>query len=140
MSQLPQTSLLTALAAFSATFAIADEPLHPFAATVGEQLADPSQPFVLLVNFSVKADQVDAFIEAAAEPRRETAKEPGNVSYALSQSVETPTDFVLYEHWESVAALDFHLKQPYLTKLLGSFETTLAEPPKLTVSTPVPLP
>lgn len=134
------TLLAAGFACGLATPALADEGLHPFAAEIAGKVADPEQPFILVVEFVTKEGEAEAFLANAAEPRRETAKEPGNVAYELSRSVEDPAKFLLYEHWKSVAALDSHLKQPYLTKLLASFEATLAEPPKLTVFTPSPAP
>lgn len=105
--------------------------LHPIAAEVGEQLNDPEKPFTLIVDFVVRDG--DEFIAIMTEPIRQTANEEGNVAYRLSQSLTEPTEFVLYEQWRDLAALDSHLKQPYLVKLVQDFEEALAAPPKLTV-------
>lgn len=120
------------------TAAIAAE-RHPIAADVAAKLGGAEQPFVLLVELRVDADQADALIEAMANPTKQTAKEPGNVLYNLSQDSEKPGRFVLYEEWKDVAALDSHLKQPYLVKLLADFDRLLSEPPKLTVLRPIPV-
>jgi len=127
---------LTSLHLTAAPQASADE-LHPIAADVAKQLDDANKPFVLLVNFTTQEDKADAFISAMREPIAETAKEEGNIAYELNQTSNEPTKFVLYEHWKSLAALDAHLKQPYLTKLLGAVEGIMAEPPELTVCVPV---
>ncbi len=39
-----------------------------------------------------------------------------------------PTRFVLYENWNSQAALDAHFQQPYVNQVLQSYEVTLAKP------------
>lgn len=117
--------------ALSPSLAAAEEPLHPIAAEVAEQLADPDQPFTLIVNFVVH--DADRFVAVMSNPVVQTAKEKGNVNYRLCQSFEKPTEFTLFEQWRDLAALDSHLKQPYLAKLVKDFEETLAAPPKLTV-------
>ena len=112
--------------------ALADEkPLHPLAAEVGEKLAEPDQPFTLIVKFVTQ--DAEQFVALMTDPIVQTAKEKGNLNYRLSQSLETPTEFTLYEQWRDLAALDSHLKQPYLVKLFKGFEEALAVPPKLTV-------
>lgn len=129
---LPLAAALLALTSLLTSAARADEePLHPIAAEVAKQLADPDQPFTLIVNFVVQ--DADMFIAVMTDPIVQTAKEEGNINYRLSQSLEEPTEFTLYEQWRDLAALDRHLKQPYLVKLVKDFEEALAAPPKLTV-------
>ncbi|QDT70166.1 autoinducer-2 (AI-2) modifying protein LsrG [Planctomycetes bacterium MalM25] len=129
---LPLAAALLALTSTLTPAAKADEgPLHPIAAEVAEQLADPDQPFTLIVNFSVQ--DAEKFIAVMTDPIVQTAKEEGNVNYRLSQSLKQPTEFTLYEQWQDLASLDSHLKQPYLVKLVKDFHEALAAPPKLTV-------
>ncbi len=129
---LPFAAAVVALTCLLTPVAVAgDEPLHPIAAEVAKQLADPGQPFTLIVEF-VARDQ-HGFVAVMTDPIRQTAKEKGNAAYRLSQSLEEPTEFTLYEQWRDLAALDSHLKQPYLVKLVKDFEEALAAPPKLTV-------
>lgn len=35
---------------------------------------------------------------------------------------------MLYENWESQAAIDAHFEQPYVKQVLQAYEVTLAEP------------
>ena len=123
--------ILTLAVVFIPTAAKSDEPLHPIAAEVAEQLANPDRPFTLIVNFVVH--DADRFVAVMSDPVVQTAKEKGNVNYRLCQSFEKPAEFTLFEQWRDLAALDSHLKQPYLAKLVKDFEETLAAPPKLTV-------
>ena len=116
--------------------AAADE-LHPIAAEVGGELDDVEKPFVLIVKFVTNDGQADKLIDVMREPIAQTAKEDGNILYELSQSIKEPNEFVLYERWKSLDALNSHLKQPYLAKLLASLEGLLAEAPDLTVCVPV---
>ena len=43
-------------------------------------------------------------------------KEPGCIRYDLHQDPKTPTNFLLYETWESAEILDTHSKAPALTE------------------------
>lgn len=124
----------------------AEEPRHPIAAEAASKLSDPAAPFVMVVTFDVKPGQSEAFLKVISEPRRMTAKEPGNVAYELSRVAQAGGDsaggakFYLYEHWVGVDALDEHLKQPYLVEFLSSVGGLLSGEPAVAVATPVPLP
>lgn len=128
-----------ALTAFACLAGVgsAAEPLHPIAADVASQLPVADQPFVMVVEFLTKPAAADALIDAMADPTAQTLKEPGNLAYDLSRQTKDPRRFVLYEHWKDIAALDAHLRQPYLTKLLKDFDAVLAEPPTVRVYVPV---
>ncbi|MEN1680424.1 MAG: putative quinol monooxygenase [Planctomycetota bacterium] len=135
--QLRLALFVAATFALVPSIAAAAEELHPIAADTASQLDDTEKPFVLVVDFTVPANNTDAFIKAVLKARRATVKEPGNVAYQLSRDAKDATHFLLYERWKSVAALDFHLKQPYLVELLAEFEELLPEGPKVTVMKPV---
>ena len=111
--------------------------LHPIAQSAADTVADPESPFVMIVTFTVPESNTEAFLVAMAEPRVETVKESGNLAYALTRSVKEPKTFHLYEHWESVAALQSHLNEPYLVKLGAALDTLLDTPPQLDFYTPV---
>ena len=57
-----------------------------------------------------------------------TRSEIGNITFDLLIDINDPTGFVLYENWESQAALDAHFEQPYVKQVLKAYEVTLAEP------------
>ena len=57
-----------------------------------------------------------------------TRSEIGNITFDLLIDINEPTVFVLYENWESQAALDAHFEQPYVKQVLKAYEVTLAEP------------
>lgn len=65
--------------------------------------------------------------KAAIEMMAETRKEPGNVAYVFSSSFEDPAVVHLFEHWDSQAALDAHLKSPHMAefqKVMGTLGIT----------------
>jgi quinol monooxygenase YgiN len=57
-----------------------------------------------------------------------TRSEAGCITFDLLTDINDPTVFMLYENWESQAALDQHFEQPYVKKVLKAYEVTLAEP------------
>jgi quinol monooxygenase YgiN len=57
-----------------------------------------------------------------------TRSEAGCIIFDLLIDINDPTVFVLYENWESKAALDAHFEQPYVKQVLQAYEVTLAEP------------
>jgi quinol monooxygenase YgiN len=57
-----------------------------------------------------------------------TRSEAGCLIFDLLIDINDPTVFMLYENWESKAALDVHFEQPYVKQVLQAYEVTLAEP------------
>jgi len=110
---------------------------HPLAVTVGEQLENPNESFGMWVTFELKADAAPEFLKAFDPAVRATRKETGNLAYNLHRSAESETTYRLYEGWKTLDALDSHLKQPYLTKLLADLSDLLSEPPAVEVLLPV---
>ncbi len=73
----------------------------------------------------VGAASVEAAVGAAAEMARATREEPGCLSYAFYQDVESPGRFRVFEEWESEAALEDHFKTAHMAtfrEALGGLE------------------
>jgi quinol monooxygenase YgiN len=56
-----------------------------------------------------------------------TRSEVGCLTFDLLIDINDPTVFMLYENWESKAALDVHFEQPYVKQVFQAYEVTLAE-------------
>lgn len=98
-----------------------------------------AEPNVRVVaRFAVKPDQVDAFIAAArktlVEPSRRDA---GCIQYDLCQDAADPTRFAMIESWESEAALEAHLGQPWLHAAVTKLVPMGTEPPSVQRLRPV---
>ncbi|TWT43337.1 putative quinol monooxygenase [Botrimarina hoheduenensis] len=113
------------------------EALHPIAETAASKLTDVNEPFVMTVQFFVKPDCVEGFLAAMKEPLLETVKETGNRAYELSQNPLDETQFLLYEKWAHVEALNRHLNQPYLAKLGAALGDLLTVDPVINHYTPI---
>ena len=57
--------------------------------------------YVTLVHVRVKAENIDAFIDACRWNHEASVKEPGNRRFDILQSAEDASIFMLYEAYES---------------------------------------
>lgn len=78
-----------------------------------------TKPISLTATFTAEseadAEYLLGVLKAVVTPTRE---EPGCVRYQLHRDVNHPWRFTFFEVFLNQAALDFHLKQPYLAELL----------------------
>jgi quinol monooxygenase YgiN len=79
--------------------------------------------FVIVAEFEVRPDAIDAFLEAAiADASASVANEPGCRQFDVTRSNEDPNRVLLYEVYDSVAAFDAHLKMPHLATFRDQIE------------------
>jgi (4S)-4-hydroxy-5-phosphonooxypentane-2,3-dione isomerase len=80
--------------------------------------------FVVIVEFSLKAEHRTAFIEAMlANARVSLAEEPGCHHFDVNASPDDPNLIHLYELYDDRAAFDAHLQSPHFL----SFNRTVQE-------------
>ena len=71
--------------------------------------------FVIVAEFEVKPEAIDAFLAAAvADASASVANEPGCRQFDVTRSSEQPNRVLLYEVYHSAAAFDAHLEMPHL--------------------------
>ena len=63
---------------------------------------------VIVARVMVKAGQEKAFIDIASKLVTATRAEEGNLFYALYQSTENPSAFIVYEEYKDDAAFEAH--------------------------------
>jgi quinol monooxygenase YgiN len=114
----------------------AQEEENPIAARVKAAVKDPARPFTLVVRVKVKEGAAAKFEAAFAKAAQTTRQEKGNRAYDLNRDTQTPTQYLLYERWQDLPALEAHLKTPYITKLLAELGDLLAAPPEMSVLLP----
>ena len=56
---------------------------------------------------------------------------------SVSRFAKAPTEYLVYERWQDLAALQAHLKAPHITTLLSEIGELLAAPPDVKVLVPV---
>ncbi len=69
-----------------------------------------------MIHAKVKQEMLNEYLDLIKVLIKETTKK-GCLTYAFNQSKDEPTEFVLYEQWETQADLDNHIKE--LFKILG---------------------
>jgi len=117
--------------------AVAQDKEHPIETVVKANLTETSKPFTILIHVKVKDDARAKFEAAFAKARVQTRKEKGNQAYDLSQSSKMPTEYVVYERWQNLAALRTHLNSDYVTALMAELTDYFETPPGLEVFVPI---
>jgi quinol monooxygenase YgiN len=65
----------------------------------------------------------DEAVVAAKAIMAETHKEPGNLAYVFTSSLEDEGVVHIFEEWESQEALDFHFKTPHMAEFQAKIGT-----------------
>ena len=134
-------SLLAVVAALAGSALLvpraqAQDKENPIAAQVKASVKDPAKPFTLIIRLKVKEGAGEKLEAAFAKARKATRQEKGNRAYDLNRDTKTPTQYVVYERWQNVAALEAHLKAPYITTLLTELGDLVAAPPEASILVP----
>ncbi|MHC1695145.1 MAG: putative quinol monooxygenase [Eubacteriales bacterium] len=82
----------------------------------------------VVVNIDVVPERVEEFIAITKYDRDNTRNEPGNITFELLSVDGSPSKFMLYEVYESKAALDVHKTQDYYFKWRDTVADMMASP------------
>lgn len=77
----------------------------------------------------------DRVREELTQLAAQTRNEAGNINYLLHQATDDANLFIIYENWKDQAALDFHMRQPYLQAFLKRTDALLERPVDGTICT-----
>lgn len=83
---------------------------------------------VTLVHVHVKAQHVDAFIDASRANHEGSVREPGNLRFDVLRATDDPTRFLLYEAYRDAAAAAAHKETPHYLAWRAAVADWLAEP------------
>ena len=95
-----------------------DEKENPVVTTVKSKLKDKTKPFGMAVIFKVKVGSEKEFEDAFVPCAKATRKEPGCITYHFNRDLDEPTNFVVYEQFKNLAALEEHAKSKHVSELL----------------------
>ena len=70
-------------------------------------------------------------VQAALRMARATIGEPGCTAYRFSADLEDPDTFLIFEQWESEAALMAHFQSPHMAEFNAQIARFLAAPPAI---------
>ena len=82
----------------------------------------------VMIHAKVKQEMLNEYLNLIKVLIQETTKK-GCITYSFNQSKNDPTEFVLYEQWESQADLDNHINE--LFEILGPAKPGDPVPEKL---------
>ena len=84
--------------------------------------------YVVVVNITLKPEDVTAFVAATRENHLATRTEPANVRFDLSQRHDEPNRFVLYEVYRSEDGFLAHQQTAHYLKWKEAVAPMMAEP------------
>jgi len=70
----------------------------------------------IMIHAKIKKEMLDDYLDLVKELIRKTSKK-GCITYSFNQRKDDPTEFVLYEQWQSQTDLDNHIQE--LFDILG---------------------
>ena len=97
--------------------------------------ADTSAPDVVkpefeqFVSIDVKSDDVEIYKALIADYAKVSRSEPGNIIYAVYQSIDNPVQFEIHETWRTDASHAAHLATPEFQKYSGQANALFSAPP-----------
>jgi quinol monooxygenase YgiN len=109
---------------------------NPIVTLAKTKVKDKTKPFGMTVTFKVKAGQEKAFEEAFGPCLTATRKESGCICYFLNRDIDEPSNFVVYEKFKSIAALEQHAKSKHVEEVLKKIVPMLEAEPAVKVFTP----
>lgn len=83
---------------------------------------------VVQVHVHVKAESVEAFIEATRENARQSLQEPGVARFDVLQDTKDPTRFILVEAYRSAEAPAMHKETAHYRAWRDTVAPMMAEP------------
>ena len=106
---------------------------NPVIKLIKSKVKDEKKPFAILVTFKVKPGNEKKFEEAFAPCLVATRKEAGCVAYYLNRDPDEPANYIMYEQFKSIAALEAHLKDKHTQTLLTTVVPMCDGDPKIKV-------
>ena len=70
----------------------------------------------IMIHAKIKKEMLDDYLDLIKELIRKTSKK-GCITYSFNQRKDDPTEFVVYEQWQSQTDLDNHIQE--LFDILG---------------------
>jgi quinol monooxygenase YgiN len=100
---------------------------------------------LVIARFRPKPETLDAFRALLREVQEASRADAGCLNYGYYAEVADPLSYVAVEEWEDMGALEAHLRQPHIARLIGALPELGDGPPEIVVNVvsetvPLPLP
>ena len=83
---------------------------------------------VTIVHVEVKAEFIEAFVEATRHNHENSVKEPGNFRFDILRDSQNPGKFVLYEAYETEEAVAAHKQTAHYATWRDAVGPWMAKP------------
>ena len=83
---------------------------------------------IIIVQIVVKADHIQAFIDATIKSRNATMQEEGCIQYDIAQNASDECQFTLIEQYTSDLAIERHRSTPHFLEWRKDVQETMAHP------------
>ena len=84
--------------------------------------------FVQFVHIRVKPDRISEFLDVFRINHEGTSREPGNVRFDVLQDPQDDTHYVIYEVFDSEAAVDDHRKTAHYKATVEKLDALMQGP------------
>ena len=84
---------------------------------------------IIIATFEARPDQIEAVGQTLRSFVANASREPGTLTYNLSEDPKKPGRFVFYERYIDQAAVDAHSKQSWLADGFRTLRPLLERPP-----------
>jgi quinol monooxygenase YgiN len=98
---------------------------------------------LVIARFRPKPATLDTFVELLIDVQAASRADDGCLNYGYYAEVADPLSYVAVEEWRDMPALDAHLRQPHIARLIGALPELGDGPPQIgvhVVAETVPLP
>jgi quinol monooxygenase YgiN len=86
---------------------------------------------VIAGTVKIKPETRAEAVQAALKMAKASQAEAGCRSYAFYADIEDPNTFLIFERWESEAALMTHFQTPHMAEFNAAIPRFLAAPPSI---------
>ena len=83
------------------------------------ELEDPNPMYVLCAYLTTKPDTADQVVTLLQEMAPLSLAEPGCHAYAINQSVDDPTQILIYEQYDDEAAFQEHANSEHMARIIA---------------------
>ena len=104
-----------------------------------------SAAVIVIARVRPRSDRHDEFVALLKEVQEASRADDGCLNYGYFSEVADATSFVAVEEWRDMQALEAHLRQPHVARLIAALPEHADAPPEIAAhviesTEPLPLP
>jgi len=88
---------------------------------------------IVIARFRPREDRVDDVVAVLRDVQAASREDDGCENYGYFSEVADPLSFVAVEEWRDRAALEAHLREPHVARLVGALPELLDGQPDINV-------